>query len=130
MVRKVVSELVSYVNSDLLERNAAKFIPGLSRRGLFKKPRHWDRIFPSLDHAGLSEDGPISFTLKPTIEKAQRWLLQRQRSDGHWVADLRADTTLESDMIMLYVFLGWHTRPAVREKMRRLAFWVLEQQQP
>jgi len=31
MVRKVVSEIVSYVNADLLERNAARFLPGLSR---------------------------------------------------------------------------------------------------
>src|SRR3954470_5023560 len=107
MVRKVVSEIVSYVNSDLLERNAAKFLPGLSRRGLFKKPSHWDRIFPALDPAH-SEEISSAWNLKDTIEGAQRWLLQKANpKDGHWLADLRADTTIECDMIMLYVFLGW-----------------------
>ena len=53
MVKKVVSEIVSYVNGDLLERHAARFIPGLSRKELFKKPRHWDRIFPSSDPVDL-----------------------------------------------------------------------------
>ena len=111
MVRKVVSELVSYVNSDLLERNAARFLPGLSRRGLFKKPRHWDRIFPFLESPEQFEGDGIGWDLKDAIERAQRWLLQEQNPDGHWVADLRADTTLESDMIMLYIFLGMAEPP-------------------
>ena len=59
MVKKVVSEIVSYVNADLLERNAARFLPGLSRRGLFKKPRHWDRIFPALDPAHAHDETPF-----------------------------------------------------------------------
>ncbi len=45
------------------------------------------------------------------------------------MSDLRADTTLESDMIMLYIFLGWQDRPAVREKIQKLAMWILSQQQ-
>src|SRR5262249_36070492 len=54
---------------------------------------------------------------------------QKQHSrDGHWVADLRADTTLESDMIMLYVFLGWQDRPAVREKIQKMAVFILRNQ--
>ena len=131
MVKKVVSELVSYVNSDLLERNAARFLPGLSRRGLFKKPRHWDRIFPFLEPSTQFDGDGISWELKQSTARAQRWLLDKQKSqDGHWVADLRADTTLESDMIMLYIFLGWQNRPHIREKMQRLATWILSQQQP
>jgi squalene-hopene/tetraprenyl-beta-curcumene cyclase len=120
MVRKVVSELVSYVNSDLLERNAAKFLPGLSRRGLFKKPHHWDRIFPGIDPSPVLESDP----LRDTIHAAQAWLLERQRDD-HWLAHLRADTTIEADMIMLYIFLGWQNRPAVREKIQRMAVFML-----
>src|SRR5436190_17627829 len=107
MVRKVVSEIVSYVNADLLERNAARFVPGLSRRGLFKKPRHWDRIFPFLEPNAHSEGDGITWEVKESTHRAQRWLLDKQKShDGHWLADLRADTTLESDMIMLYALLG------------------------
>ncbi|MFA5976060.1 MAG: squalene--hopene cyclase [Elusimicrobiota bacterium] len=129
MVKRVVSEIVSYVNADLLERNAARFLPGFSRRRLFKKPGHWDRIFPALEPVLSGEEKSISRTLKDSLERAQRWLLGKQNSlDGHWVSDLRADTTIESDMIMLYLFLGWHNRPAVREKIRRMALFILRSQ--
>ena len=126
MVRKVVSEIVSYVNGDLLERNAAKFIPGLSRKELFKKPRHWDKIFPAVDPLTQAEDEPTTWQLRHVIERAQKWLLQKQHpQEGHWAADLRADSTLESDMIMLYVFLGWRDQPSVREKIQKLARYIL-----
>jgi squalene-hopene/tetraprenyl-beta-curcumene cyclase len=129
MVRKVVSEIVSYVNADLLERNAARFLPGLSRRGLFKKPRHWHLIFPYLENPTHSPSDGITLELKESIFAAQHWLLEQQKLRGdHWLADLRADTTLESDMIMLYVFMGWANRPPVREKIQRLAKWILNQQ--
>src|SRR5580704_1786015 len=101
MVRKVVSEIVSYVNGDLLERNAAKFIPGLSRSELFKKPRHWDKIFPATDPHINPDEEPTTWQLRHTIERAQKWLLEKQDPrEGYWSAQLRADTTLESDMIM------------------------------
>ena len=129
MVRKVVSEIVSYVNGDLLERNAAKFIPGLSRKELFKKPRHWHKIFPSADPVYQGDEEPTTWNLRHAIDLAQRWLLQKQHpQEGYWSADLRADTTLESDMIMLYVLLGWQDRPAVREKIRRLAVYIVHAQ--
>jgi squalene-hopene/tetraprenyl-beta-curcumene cyclase len=130
MVNKVVSEIVSYVNSDLLERNAARFLPGLSRRGLFKKPRHWNLIFPSTEPTGPADE-VVTAHLKPTIDRAQYWLLTRQNHhDGHWVAELGADTTLESDMIMLYAFLGWQSRAPIKEKVQRLAAYILYRQQP
>lgn len=130
MVKKVVSEIVSYVNSDILERNAARFLPGLSRRRLFKKPRHWDRIFPALEPMASASETSIAWNLKETMERAQRWLFQKQNNkDGHWLADLRADTTLESDMIMLYVFLGWQDRPGIREKVKGLAAHILNGQE-
>src|ERR1700690_2581744 len=104
MVKKVVSEIVSYVNGDLLERNAAKFIPGLSRKELFKKPRHGDKIFPARDPQVQSEEEPTTWQLRQAIDHAQKWLLHKQHpQEGHWSAPLRADTTLESDLIMLYV---------------------------
>jgi squalene-hopene/tetraprenyl-beta-curcumene cyclase len=131
MVRNVVSEIVSYVNSDLLERNAARFLPGLSRRRLFKKPQHWDRIFPGLEPIPHSDETIIAWNLRETIDGAQQWLLQKQNpKDGHWLADLRADTTIECDMVMLYVFLGWQNRPPVREKIQKMAIHILGQQQP
>ncbi len=131
MVRKVVSEIVSYVNGDILERNAARFIPGLSRKELFKKPRHWDKIFPARNPGVQAEDEPTTYQLRQTIEKAQKWLLQKQHPlEGFWSAHLRADTTLESDMIMLYIILGWQDRPAYKEKIQRMARFILSGQNP
>jgi squalene-hopene/tetraprenyl-beta-curcumene cyclase len=129
MVRKVVSEIVSYLNEDLLERNAAKFIPSLSRKELFKKPRHWDKIFPASEPTHPGEEEPTTWDLRLAIDRAQKWLLHRQHpQEGHWAAELRADTTLESDMIMLYIFLGWQERPAVQGKIKRLAQFILHGQ--
>src|SRR5258708_15314195 len=107
MVRKVVSEIVSYVNGDLLERNAAKFIPGLSRKELFKKPHHWDKIFPARNPQNQGDEEPTTWQLRQAIDHAQKWLLHKQHpQEGPWSATLRPDTTLQSDMIMLYVMLG------------------------
>lgn len=126
MVRKVVSEIVSYVNGDILERNAARFIPGLSRKELFKKPRHWDKIFPARAPHASGEEEPTTYQLRLTIESAQRWLLSKQHpQEGYWAADLRADTTLESDMIMLYIILGWQDRPLYRERIQSMARFIL-----
>ena len=52
----------------LLERNAARFVPGLSRRGLFKKPRHWDRIFPFFE-SSLDEQAAIAMTKLVALSK-------------------------------------------------------------
>ena len=127
MVRKVVSEIVSYVNGDLLERNAAKFIPGLSRKELFKKPSHWDRIFPASDPVVSGEEEPTTWNLRQAIERAQKWLLSKQDpKDSFWLADLRADNTLESDMIMLYILLGWQDRPGVPRKKIKAGAFILQ----
>src|SRR6185437_575881 len=87
-------------------------------------------IFPAIDAPGISDEESIAWNLRDTIERAQRWLLHKQSpKDGHWLADLRADTTLESDMIMLYIFLGWQNRPLYSERIRRLAAFIATQQQ-
>ena len=43
-VKKLVDEIVSYVNSDLFQRNASKIIPSLSRSNLFVKPKNWEEV--------------------------------------------------------------------------------------
>ena len=57
------------------------------------------------------------------VERAARALLDRQHPDGYWLADLTADTTLESDYILLQLWLHppvdgeWrpHTRTLVEK---------------
>jgi squalene-hopene/tetraprenyl-beta-curcumene cyclase len=50
--------------------------------------------------------GHLSATLKRAIVRTRTWLIERQHSDGHWVAELEGDTILESEYILLLAFLG------------------------
>jgi squalene-hopene/tetraprenyl-beta-curcumene cyclase len=47
----------------------------------------------------------LSAAAADAIRKASAALLQRQSSEGYWNASLRADTTLESDYILLQLWL-------------------------
>ena len=44
--------------------------------------------------------------LNGAVAQALAWLLSAQRRDGHWVGELGADTTLESDYIFYLFVLG------------------------
>ena len=39
-------------------------------------------------------------------DATSRWLLDRQKADGHWVGELEGDTILESEYVLLMAFLG------------------------
>ncbi|MBV9302632.1 MAG: squalene--hopene cyclase [Acidobacteriaceae bacterium] len=47
----------------------------------------------------------LNFTVASSIQKASSALLRRFDDEGYWCADLKADTTLESDYIMLQLWL-------------------------
>ena len=64
--------------------------------------------------------------VQPTINKARNALLERQVDEGYWCADLLADTTLNSDYIMLLNLLD-NPNP---EKIRKLANFIIRQQLP
>src|SRR5271157_3794789 len=40
------------------------------------------------------------------IDGARNWLLSQQHEDGYWCGELEADSTLESDYILLHTLLG------------------------
>ncbi|HEY8671293.1 MAG TPA: prenyltransferase/squalene oxidase repeat-containing protein, partial [Terriglobales bacterium] len=40
------------------------------------------------------------------IDGARKWLLAKQHPDGYWCGELEADSTLESDYILLHTLLG------------------------
>ena len=42
----------------------------------------------------------------PPIDAARNWLFSQQHEDGYWCGELEADTTLESDYILLHTLLG------------------------
>lgn len=65
--------------------------------------------------------------LDAAISKSQQYMLSKQnKSDGHWVGILEADTTLTSDYIMLMHFLG----NVDVEKQRMAAKLLIEHQLP
>jgi squalene-hopene/tetraprenyl-beta-curcumene cyclase len=67
-------------------------------------------------------------------QRATRWLLDEQNEQGYWWADLTADSTLESDWILLELWLhppvngAWNppTRPLIDKAVRS----ILERQLP
>jgi squalene-hopene/tetraprenyl-beta-curcumene cyclase len=71
--------------------------------------------------SSLQVSDSLYFTVADSIRKASSALLQRQSPEGYWCPDLKADTTLESDYILLQLWLHppvdgvWNppTRPLV-----------------
>ena len=106
----------------MMRRLAAEWLTPFGHP-LFRKPTQWaERFKPS---AGSEAEGEVSPVLEQGISLARAALLRKQNAeDGYWSADLRADTTLESDTIMLLHFLGRGDSP----KIRRLANFILDQQ--
>src|SRR3989338_4427213 len=130
-IKKLVDEIVSYVHSDLFQRNASRVIPALSRSNLFIKPKNWEKLFNN--HNGgnggnghghrqshKSAHGESSGHLETVIFRAQAALLKKQDpAEGFWCAPLRADSTLESDTITLYAYMGWLEKK--KDKVQKMA---------
>ena len=53
--------------------------------------------------------------IRDAIEAAARHLLGLQASDGHWCAELEADTTLESDYILFRHLIGRFEKPRIQK---------------
>ena len=51
-------------------------------------------------------DAPSVVSLDLALDSSQSWLLDQQKSDGHWVGELEGDTILESEYVLLKTFLG------------------------
>lgn len=80
-----------------------------------------------------AEPGPADLTT--AIGRAADFLLERQHSQGYWIGELEADQTLESDYILLQLWLYppdsdgcW--RPPTWEKVQRAARYILQGQTP
>src|SRR5512142_2812613 len=57
-------------------------------------------------------------------DAARRYLFSAQHEDGYWCGELEADTTLESDYILLHRLLG----TADERKISKAARWILQHQ--
>src|SRR5438105_12076145 len=58
------------------------------------------------------------------IDAARKYLFSRQHEQGYWSGELVADTTLESDYILLHTLLGTGNK----ERFQKCAHWILEHQ--
>jgi squalene-hopene/tetraprenyl-beta-curcumene cyclase len=63
--------------------------------------------------------------LEMAVERAVKHLLSLQTSEGYWWGELEADTTLESDCILLHHIL----RDGENERVRKFANYIREKQQ-
>src|SRR6201993_358590 len=58
------------------------------------------------------------------IAAARKYLFSQQHEDGYWCGELEADTTLESDYILLHTLLGTGNA----ERFQKCANWILRHQ--
>jgi len=70
---------------------------------------------------------PDGASLQSAIEQATGWLLQRQHAEGYWVGELEGDTILESEYVLLLVWLG---RPVTDPTIQQCAEYIRQQQLP
>ena len=76
----------------------------------------WDSPARALEEPGVTS----------ALDRASAWLLDQQRHDGHWVAELEGDTILESEYVLLMAYLGReHEETSVR-----LCKYLYEQRRP
>src|SRR5947209_11039714 len=68
-------------------------------------------------------DDPSS-RVAAAIDASRKWLLSQQHEDGYWCGELEADTTLESDYILLHTLLGTGNQ----ERFQKAANWILRHQ--
>ncbi len=72
--------------------------------------------------------------LSSAISRASQKLLEHQKPEGYWCADLTADTTLESDFILLQLWMyppkrgAWN--PPTMPQIQKAARSILERQLP
>jgi squalene-hopene/tetraprenyl-beta-curcumene cyclase len=82
--------------------------------------------------SSLQISDPLNLAAADAIRKSADALLGRQTSEGFWWADLRADSTLESDYILMELWLHppvngvWN--PPTRPKIERAVEAILERQ--
>lgn len=65
--------------------------------------------------------------LQQAIENATNWLLDRQAPEGYWLGELEGDTILESEYVLLLVWLG---RSGQEPIIQQCAEYIRRQQLP
>jgi len=74
----------------------------------------------------VAETGAFAEELSEAIERGMKHLLSLQASEGYWVGELEADTTLESD----YIFYLHILDKADPQRVGKLANYIRQRQLP
>ncbi|MHC4400034.1 MAG: hypothetical protein ACYTG0_10165, partial [Planctomycetota bacterium] len=76
----------------------------------------------SLRIADSGDDAPghLSDPVRRAIARTRSWLLERQKPEGHWVAELEGDSILQSETVLLLAFLGREDCELARRAAERL----------
>jgi squalene-hopene/tetraprenyl-beta-curcumene cyclase len=61
------------------------------------------------------------------IDGARKWLLAKQHPEGYWCGELEADSTLESDYILLHTLLGTGNSES-NDRFQKCANYILRHQ--
>ncbi len=82
--------------------------------------------------ASLQLGNALEFAAEQAMRRAAKYLGAQQSSDGHWCAELTADSTLESDYILFQLWLyppaGGTWQPASRPLIEKAVRSILERQ--
>ena len=93
-------------------------------------------LLAALDAAHRAEREPsaVRNEVAPGIGRAAEHLFSLQAPDGYWCCELTADTTLESDYILLQLWLhqpqGQEWNPPSQGRIERAARSILDRQLP
>src|SRR5579872_1018643 len=82
------------------------------------------RFGAAVQRARMPEQVADSEAAEAAIERGTKHLLSLQAADGYWWGELEADTTLESDHILLHCVL----EDRENEKVRKLANYIRQKQ--
>src|SRR5690348_13929048 len=93
-----------------------------------------ETVRPSRRRQSESSSRITRAEVQPAIERAAARLFEQQSAEGFWCAELTADTTLESDYILLQLWLHqpgdaeWN--PPSRPRIEKAARSILQRQLP
>ena len=81
---------------------------------------------PRMQTAASVSDSRVAPRLDHALAEARGWLLSQQHPEGYWVGELEGDTILESEYVLLLVWLG-HGQSEVVQQCAR---YIRRQQLP
>lgn len=89
---------------------------------------------PQLPRTAAAISKSIAGRIQKAIKMAENALLSLQEPEGYWCGDLTSDSTLESDYVLLQLWLhapvGKRWNPPTANRVQRAASSILDQQLP